>query len=316
MIRRWPLFAALLPLLAGLAVYSQLWRGWAGDFEARLAGWLGRPVVATGFPYRLETELGGVRWQHRGGVALSASAQRLRLNQGPWRPELTVMQGQGIALSAALLGLSAHLDAAVGTASLKLEDDRLARLSLVLPGARGNAGLGPDFVADTLELHGRERTGAAPAPADPALPAHGQLVLAATGLRLGQGAPIDVEGELLVRADARLTDLARWAATGGSADLTLTGRDATGEVFRLSATIVPATDGPRLAGTIDTVCPLAVAAAIGGTVPAAEQRLRAPVRLQISTMLKKVGPAAVPGISPDIANRPRRGQVPACPRLT
>ncbi|MEN9932776.1 MAG: hypothetical protein RIS17_1349 [Pseudomonadota bacterium] len=316
MTRRWPLLVSLLPLALGLATYGMFWRGWAADFETTLARWFpGERPVATGFPYRLESELAGVT---TGWGSVSATIDRLRLNRGPWRPELTVMQGQGVAVSARLAGLSARVAATVATASLKLDGGRVARFSLVLPAARGNVGLGPDFAADTLELHAREmnvREITAKAGAGPSLPVQGQLVIGATGFRLGQGAPIGLAGDIAARGGARLADARAWADQGGSLDAVLTGTDATGEVFKLEATLVPLQGGLRLAGTITTVCPLSVQAALNGTAAPAEQRLRAPVRLALESALPAGGPVALSGIPADLATRSRRGQLPACPAL-
>lgn len=311
MTRRWPLLVSLLPLALGLATYGLFWRGWAADFETTLARWFpGERPVATGFPYRLESELAGVT---TGWGRVSATVDRLRLNRGPWRPELTVMQGQGVGVSAQLAGLSARVAAAAATASLKLDGDRIARFSLVLPAARGNAGLGPDFAAESLELHAREMAGKADG--GPSLPVQGQLVIGATGFRLGQGAPISLAGDIAARGRARLTDARAWADQGGSLDAVLTGTDATGELFRLEATLVPLQGGLRLAGTITTVCPLSVQAALNGTAAPAEQRLRAPVRLALESALPAGGPVALSGVPADLATRSRRGQLPACPAL-
>jgi len=314
MTRRWPLILSLMPLLLGLAVYGQVWRGWAADFETTLAGWLPgqRPAVG-GFPYRLEAELAGAGLRHDGAATLAMAAARLRLNRGPWRPELTVMQGQGIRLNAGLGALAASADAASGTASLHLVDGRLARLSIVLPGASGSTGFGPAFRADRLELHGRERLPGAAADASRPQP-RGQLVVGATGLRLGAGAAISLSADATIMGNARLGDYDRWSGTG-SIDLTLVANDAAGEVARLAASIVPLGRRLRLAGTITTVCPLSVQALLASTVPPAEARLRAPVRLSLETALPAGGAAALSGIPADLATRARRRQLPACPRL-
>lgn len=312
--RRWMVLLALLPLLIGLAAYGQVWRGWAAEFETTLAGWFpGQRADIGGFPYRLETELAGVTLRHDGGVQLALAVERLRLNRGPWRPELTVLQGQGVTLSAIVAGLSPRVVAGAATASLKLDAGRIARLSIVLPAVRGNAGIGADFSAQNLELHGREIKGLAD-PISARLPARGQLVVGATGFKLGQGAAINLAGDFSVRGAARLDDYARWASTG-SVDAVLTGSDATGEIFTLDASIVPLGAGLRLAGTITTVCPLAVLAALNDTVAPAEQRLRAPVRLALETALPAGGAVALSGLPADLAARARRGQMPACPRL-
>lgn len=321
---RWPLLLALLPLLLGLAVYGQLWRGWAAQFETTLAGWFpGQNAQVSGFPYRLETELRGVMLARDGTVMLRARLAQLRLNRGPWRPELTVAQVQGAVLAADLPGLSPRVTAAAGTASLKLAAGRLERLSIVLPAASGSfglAGAAPGFRADSLELHARERAAAAPPASDPRLPQRGQLVIGAQGLRIGLGAPISLAGDaalrgMPLRGAGRLIDWQRWAAGGGSADLVLSGRDATGELFAVEASLVPDGTGLRLAGSIRTVCPLAVQAALAGMVPPAEQRLRAPIRLTIETQLPATGAAALRGLPANLAARPRRAQLPACPRL-
>jgi len=317
--RRWPLLLSLLPLLVGLAAYGYFWRGWAADFETTLAGWFpGRQVQVTGFPYRMEAELAAVTLAHNGGTSVALAVDKLRLNRGPWRPELTVLQGQGVALTAGAAGLQARVAAATATASLKIAPDaaglnRLARLSIVLPGARGNSGLGPDFRADSLELHIRE---VFPAQlARPRLAQHGQLVIGATGFALGQGAPISLAADVTARAAGRMDDYRRWASSAGSLDLVMTGSDATGEIFKLDATIVPLGTGTRLAGAITTVCPMAVQAALNGTVPPAEQRLRSAVGLALETSLPAGGAVALSGIPADLTTRARRGQVPACPRL-
>ncbi|WP_017668295.1 hypothetical protein [Sandarakinorhabdus sp. AAP62] len=325
MTRRWPLLLSLLPLLLGLAVYGQFWRGWAADFETTLGRWFpGSGAQVSGFPYRLEAELAGVSLAHQGGTQLALAVQKLRLNRGPWRPELTVLQGQEVALAAAAAGLSAKVSAASATASLKLVNDanglqRLGRLSIILPGARGTLAPGGStaFRAETLELHAREMFGAQSLaePASPRLPQRGQFVVGATGFAAGQGAPISLAADLIVRGGGRLDDYRRWADGGGSLDLVMTGSDATGEIFKLDASVVPLGASTRLAGTIATVCPLTVQAAMNGTAPPAEQRLRAPITLALETSLPLTGVAALTGLPADLATRARRGQLPACPRL-
>lgn len=320
--RRWPLLLSLLPLLLGLAVYGHFWRGWAAGFETTLAQWFpGERIAVSGFPYRLEAELTDVKRGAEGATSLGMAVGRLRLNRGPWRPELTVFQGQTVALAASAAGLAAHVNAASATASLKIMPDRegvdrLARLSILLPAATGNAGFGPDFRAANLELHVREIVGAAaPASPNPSLPARGQFVIGATGLAIGQGLPIGLDADITARGPGRLTDYRGWAQAGGSLDAKVTGRDATGEIFKLDASVVPVGAGNRLAGTIVTVCPLSVQAALNGTVPPPEQRLRTPVTLALETAIPAGGPVALSGLPADLATRSRRGQLPACPRL-
>jgi hypothetical protein len=320
---RWRPLLAVLPLAAGLGLYGQLWRGWAAGFEARLAGWFpGRAIVASGFPYRLEAELADVLQADDGVLGLRGKAGRLRLNQGPWRPELTVLQAHDVQLAARLGAMQPMVTATTATASLKRDGNRIDRLSLVLPDASGQFGIGPPFRARRLELHGRElgRDRAGVVPADPANPVQGQLVLAGMGVVLGAGQPIDLDGTAALRGAGRLGDYRRWAAGGGSVDLVLAGRDATGELFRLDATLVPQrspdrSDSLRLAGTITTVCPATLAAALAGTAPPAELRLRAAVRLAIDSALPAGGPVMLAGVPADLGSRARRGQLPPCPRL-
>jgi hypothetical protein len=84
-------------------------------------------------------------------------------------------------------------------------------------------------------------------------------------------------------------------------------------VARVKATIVPiGRSGLRLAGTIETVCPASVAAAIAAAPPVSEQRLRAPVQLAFQGVPGAVTLAPLPA---DLARRAVRAQLPPCPVL-
>ena len=66
----------------------------------------------------------------------------------------------------------------------------------------------------------------------------------------------------------------------------------------------------RFAGTLETVCPANVVAAVEGAPAVTELRLRAPVRLAFDGF---AGAMRLSGVPEDVAQRARRGQDPACP---
>lgn len=315
--RRIPLWVTILPLIAGLAFYWYLWSGWARGFEAAIQPWLPDvPINASGFPYRLETEVENASFNRDGTVRLSASAVRLRINRGPWRPELTLVQAIAPRFSAVVSPLiSATVTGREAQVSIKVENDRLARLSAVINAAQARLGFLPvPLTADSLELHLRERDGkAAPATtnASPAPPPRGQFVVSGERLRIGGGDALTLAANTTVTGPARLTDYDTWATSGTLEVTSLTLADAHGEVASAQATLVPRGRlGLRFAGTVTTVCPASVAAAFAGLPASPEKRLRMPVRLAFSGV---PGAMLLEGMPADLATRPVKAQMPPCP---
>jgi hypothetical protein len=313
--RRVPLWVTILPLIAGIGVYWYLWSGWARGFEAAIQPWLpGIPISATGFPYRLEAEVENPSLRRDGTVKLGLGASRLRINRGPWRPELTVVQAMAPRFSAMVSPLvSAGVGGREAQVSIKVENDRLARLSAVIQAATVQLGFVPvPLAADSLELHLRERD---PAPTGnrPALPARGQFVVSGERFRIGNGDALTLAADTLLTGPARLTDYDNWA-TSGTLELTsLTLADAHGEVASVKATLVPRGRlGLRFAGTVTTVCPASIKAAFDGSPAPAEKRLRMPVRLAFSGV---PGAVLLEGMPADLATRPVKAQMAACPVL-
>ncbi|MFN7175250.1 MAG: hypothetical protein ACK4MT_11250, partial [Thermaurantiacus tibetensis] len=94
----------------------------------------------------------------------------------------------------------------------------------------------------------------------------------------------------------------------------LTLSDPTGEVARLSATLVPDGAGRlRVAGTIETVCPASVRAALEGAPPVSEQRSRRPETIAFEGLLPR--DLRVAPRDPSKPPPPVRAQEPECPRL-
>lgn len=316
MIRRLPLLLTLLPLLAGLALYWLLWRDWADDFARRLQPWFpGQTVAVTGFPYRMEVELGPVRLANNGPVLVDVAAPRLRLNRGPWRPELTVVQLQQPRLALGLAGpLRLDVAAPALLASVHVLDGRLERLSVTGDNVALRPSFAPAFAVQHLEVHGRERRLAAGANS-PTPPVQGQLRAEAQGLQLPGLPPLQLALEAGVTGPARLTDFARWASTGTIEINRLALSDALGELLSAKLTLVPqGRDALRLAGTISTICPALAARLLGGA-PARlpEQRLRMPVQLAVEGQLGAGQWLRLSGQPADLASRPRRAQMAACP---
>lgn len=313
--RRIPLWLTLVPLLAAAVVYWLFWTGWARDFEDMVADWLpGQALVASGFPYRLEIDVGNARLVTGEAVQVTATAVRARINRGPWQPQLTVVTANEPRL-AAIVGprVAVSIAGQSATTSIKVLEGKLARLSAVIGAARlrlGFAGVG--IAADVLELHLRERVpGPAAADAGPTGAARGQVVVAGERLRLDGGDALTLAGDLVATGAGRLTAYDRWAA-GGTIEATgFTLADAHGEVARATATLVPVgRTGVRYAGTILTVCPRNVVAALAGAPAVAEKRLRAAVRLAFEGA---DGDVRVTGLPDDVATRATRAQLPACP---
>jgi hypothetical protein len=311
--RRVPLWVTILPLIAGIGVYWYLWSGWARGFEAAIQPWLpGVPVSATGFPYRLETEVENPSLSRGDTVRLSVSASRMRINRGPWRPELTLVQAMAPRFSAVVSPLvSASVSGREAQVSIKVEQQRLARLSAAISGAEARLGFVPvPLTADSLELHLRERD-PAPVGKGPAQPARGQFVVSGERFRIGGGDALTLAADTLATGPARLTSYDNWA-TSGTLELTsLTLADAHGEIASATATLVPRGRlGLRFAGTVTTVCPASVAAAFAGRLAPTEKRLRMPVRLAFSGA---PGAVLLEGMPADLATRPVKAQMPACP---
>lgn len=311
--RRIPLWVTILPLIAGIGIYWFLWSGWARGFEAALQPWLpGVPVKATGFPYRLEAEVEAPSVTRDGTVKLTASATRMRINRGPWRPELTIIQAIGPRFAAVVSPLvSASVNGREGQVSIKVEDGRLARLSAVVNAAEARLGFVPvPLRADSLELHLRERD-AKPAAASPAPPPRGQFVVSGERFRIGGGDALTLAANTTITGPARLTDYDTWATSGTLEVTSLTLADAHGEVASAQATVVPRGRlGLRFAGTITTVCPASVAAAFAGAPAPSEKRLRMPVRLAFSGV---PGAVLLEGVPADLATRPVKAQMAPCP---
>ncbi|WP_426165639.1 hypothetical protein [Sandarakinorhabdus sp. DWP1-3-1] len=316
--RRIPLWLTLVPLVVGIAIYGWLWSGWAREFRATIEDWLpGATVSISGFPYRMEADVAAPRLAGGDVVRLTAAADRARINRGPWQPELTVIGTDrprfsvtvGSLLSATIAGKSA-------ASSVKVVSEggatRLVRLSSVIEAATARLGFTPVAIAaDSLELHLRERRDEVAIPGSPAGAPRGQLVLAGERLRFGTGDALTFAADMLVTGDTRLTGYDAWARSGTIELTSLTLSDASGEIASVKATLAPqGRTGLRVAGTITTVCPASIAAALAAAPSPSEKRLRAPVRLSFEGV---AGAVTLGGLPADLATRPTRGQLPACP---
>jgi hypothetical protein len=191
----------------------------------------------------------------------------------------------------------------------------VARLSAVWSDAAVTSALLPaDLRAATLETHFREIVGETVPARSPAPARRVQMVVSSPAARLGDGAPLRVEAEVTLQAGRQIASYADWSA-GGTAELRrLVLGDATGEVARFAGTAVPDGRGGLLAaGTVETVCPLAVRALLTGSAPASEQRTRRPIRISWRGLLGETPVLSAPEAAE--ARAPRRGQEPPCPRL-
>ncbi|MBC7506579.1 MAG: hypothetical protein H7267_12785 [Sandarakinorhabdus sp.] len=314
MSRRIPLWVTLVPLVLAIGVYWLFWSSWAKDFSAAVERVLpGAPVAVTGFPYRLETALAAPVWRAGAGVKIVASADHALVNRGPWRTELTVIRAAYPKFSAIVgPGFGASFSGKSALISVRIVGDKLARLSAVVEAAQARLGFLPVAIAaDGLELHARERVPASDGLQSATLPPRGQLVVKGQRLRLDGGDALTFFADMTVNGAVRLTDFDAWANAGTIEVRGLTLADAHGEVVKLAATVVPVgRTGLRFAGTLETVCPANVVAAVEGAPAVTELRLRAPVRLAFDGV---AGAMRLSGVPEDVAQRARRGQDPACP---
>lgn len=317
--RRVPLWATLVPLIVGLAIYWWYWDRERAAFEDRLETVFGEDSVpVSGFPYRLEADVVEPRLRHDGQYALDVRAARVVINRQPWRDSLSFagLVEPRLQWRAPALDIGFDVASRTAQASLRLNGGHIVRLSSVHETAELRLPfVGIPATAKSFEWHFRE-TPTAPDPASraPTFPEQAQLVLAAKAIRFGQGDPLKLAAQIGLTSAAPIWDLASWRR-GGTVELRrVTLSDVAGEVATLIATgSASLTEPLRIAGTIETVCPFTVQAAFAGTAaPAREYRTRRPVKLSfggtpgdLESLLPTGGPRRMPV----------RAQEAPCPRL-
>ena len=311
---------ALLPLAGGALIWFFLWSGHRDRLLADMQRLLpeGTAIATGGFPYRLEATVAPLKVV-RQDVALQSriTARLLSVNRQPWQPDRQVLNLADSIASlklTPLAGATLAIAAAEVQASLRMEAGRIARLSVQweLPEVASGLLTG-ELKASSMEAHFRE-TPATGEGSSPRLPTQDQFVVSAVAVRSGAGDPLDMQldGEITGRAPIR--SFAIWA-DGGTVEIrSLLLSDGTGEVARIVATLVPGPAGDvRIAGTIETVCPMSFRAAVAGLPPVSEKRTRKAQTLPFSGVL----PSGITIPDADSARPapPVRGQEPPCPRL-
>jgi hypothetical protein len=318
-VRRIPLWATLVPLMVGLAIYWWYWDRERAAFERRLDAVFGEGRASVGgFPYRLESDVAKPRLRHDGQYALDVEAERAVINRQPWRDSLSFIRliEPRLQWRAAALDIDFEVASRTAKASLRLDGERIVRLSSVNDDAELRLPfVGTAATAKSFEWHLRE-TPAAPDPASraPTFPEQAQLVLAADAIRFGKGDPLKLAAQIGLTSAAPIWDLAGWRR-GGTAELRgVTLSDAAGEVATLIATGSASLTAPlRIAGTIETVCPISVQAAFAGiAAPVREYRTRRPVKLGFGGT---VGDLELLLPAGGLRRMPVRAQEEPCPKL-
>lgn len=314
--RRIPLWLTVVPLVIGGAVYWQFWSGWRDTLRADLAAVMpGAPVAIGGFPYRLEADVAAPRYALGGAVKLRLAASLGRVNRNPWQRDLTVVrteQPDATATISELAGATVRATAVTSVSSIHLGAIGIARLSTVFTGLHATTGLfAAPIAATSFEIHLRETRARSNEAWSATPPQQAQVVLAGSGVRFGSGAPLTLALDAGVTAASRLRDYAGWAAGGTVEIRAATLSDATGEVARLVASAVPAGGALRLLGTVTTVCPASIAAAVAGVTAPREMRLRNAVRLAFGGTPGAFSVGSPPAGAPTAV----RNQLPPCPRL-
>ena len=322
---RWPLWTMLVPLVAGAVVWFFLWGGHRDRLVADMQRFLppGTDIATGGFPYRLEAKVAPLN-VGRDDVALQSrlTASAVTVNRQPWQPARQVLNLTDSVAELQLLpiaGANVRVTAGKAQASLRVEAGKIARLSMVWEAPELLTGLLPVPVsAEKLEAHFRETpamkgTGAI-MKASPRLPTQDQFVVSGTAVRFGKGDALGLQMDSEMTAKGPIASLADWLEGGTVEVRSLILTDKTGEVARLKATFVPGVAGDlRVAGTIETVCPASVRAAIAGLPPVSEKRTRKALLLPFEGVLP--GGIVMAAADPAKPPPPVRGQQPACPRL-
>ena len=320
--RRIPLWVTLLPLVAGAILWLWLWRGYADGFRAGLAPWLpaDAEIAMGGFPYRLEADVKPAKVVRQSdALAMELRAAEAVVNRVPWqanRQVITLVAPEVRLVAKQLQGAGLHIEAPRAQASLRTEAGHIARLSIIWEEPLFESGLfAAGIRAEQAETHIRETPAVGEAGrTSPSGPVQAEIEISGTGARIGDGMPLAVEIAAAVTADSPLASFAGWAAGGTVEMQRAVLSDASGEVARITATLTPDGGGRlRIAGTVETVCPLAVRAAMDGKPPVSEKRLRRPTRIAFGGTLPG-GVAAEPA-DPAMNPGPVRAQQPPCPRL-
>jgi hypothetical protein len=321
MIGRIPLWATLLPLLLGVAVWAFVWRGYEAGFEADLRKVLpaDAEIEAGGFPYRLEARLGEIKLEHRdAALELGLATESMAVNRVPWQRDRQVIslgQSQARAALGPIAGADVVIDSPAAQASLRLEEARIARGSAVWqqPTIRTGLFAAPVRAAE-FQAHLRETPATGAARTEGRLPTQVQLVLGGREVRIGAGASLEFRLVSELTATQPVASLSGWRSNGTVELQEAVLSDSTGEVARLKGRLVAEPSGAlRLDGVIETVCPASVRAAVAGLPPVAEQRSRRPEQVAVSGTLPG-GLVAAPR-DPAKPPPPVRAQEPPCPRL-
>jgi hypothetical protein len=319
--RRIPLWVTLLPLIAGIAVWAFVWRGYEAGFEQDLRAVLpaDAEIEAGGFPYRLEAQLGSVSLAHRdAALALDLKADGARINRVPWQRDRQVISlgaSEAGAALAPIAGASVVIKAPAAQSSLRLDGPRIARLSTVWQQPVIETGLfAAPVKASVFEAHLRETPASGDAPQKIGrLPTQVQLVLSGTDLRFAGGAPLTFAFDAELTAPGPIRSLAGWQSSGTAEIRSVVLSDEAGEVARMSGSLVSEAGRLNVTGMVETVCPATVRAAIAGEAAPSEMRARKPERIAVSGTLPG-GLVAAPR-DPTKPPPPVRGQEAACPRL-
>ena len=125
------MWATLIPLAAGAAVWWWLWSGYEREFAATLQPWLpaGTAIKTGGFPYRLQAEIAPLAVSHD-GEALSAqlSAEVAVANRVPWQRNHMVLNFKEPRLELALKPIASAriaIAAPAAQASLRTTSGRI-----------------------------------------------------------------------------------------------------------------------------------------------------------------------------------------------
>lgn len=220
MTRRFPLWAAILPLLFGILAYWLYWEREAEAFrQAVIAAVPGTAKAEIGgFPYRIEARLAkfSVQSEHD-DLMLALSSGATVINRQPWRTGHVVVAAQKPNMNfsvPSILGADLRIEAPAMLASVRRPGETLQRLSMQFPKARlWLPVVGGPFEATELEVHIRETPAKAGPQSSPTPPVQAEARLVG---KLGHtgGASFGIDLPLFVTAATRIASVGDWQSSG------------------------------------------------------------------------------------------------------
>lgn len=317
-----PLWAAFVPLLAGLGVYGWFWHSESQALERDVQKLFApKSVEMGGFPYRVSASLAPAQIARtQGELYWHFTVSQIEINRQPWRRHLSVAHGDHPRLEVvadAWPDASFAVRGARFLGSLHAENHVVQRLSVVFERAEVRLPFIPrPLTSPSFEVHVRETPQSkAPAGRSPTAPDQAQLRFLGPVQIDPRAEVVEMESDIGITQDAPLQTVSRWRR-GGTVELrALHLRDSKGFIFfTMNATLAPLPDGRMaISGTYETSCPRTIAALLIGMPSPPEYRTRRPQKFALNGFAG--GKLDVAPVVEGFTGGRARNREPACPVL-